>query len=252
MPFFRAHQKSHQQAIHCTRLLVPLMQFALSGRNTLSLLVLLGLFSTTLVAAEQYITDEFEVTMRSGTSTANNIVRMLKSGQAVTILEQDLASQYSLVETADGKKGYVLSRYLVDVRSAKERLESLQQVSNKQQQQITELKSEISRLQSEFNKERSDNTALKSTLRASENELARVKNAAANTLSIVDKNSALEATVEQLNKEKTLLSSENTALKDSTGMDWFIRGAAVSLIAFLLGIIITRIRWRKQDSWGSY
>jgi SH3 domain protein len=69
-----------------------------------------------LAAAEtRYITDEFEVTMRSGTSTSNSIVRMLRSGQAVTVLEEDLASQYSLVETDDNKKGYVLSRFLMEV-----------------------------------------------------------------------------------------------------------------------------------------
>jgi uncharacterized protein YgiM (DUF1202 family) len=47
--------------------------------------------------------------MRSGTSTSNNIIIMLKSGQTVKILEQDLKSQYSLVETEEGKTGYVLN-----------------------------------------------------------------------------------------------------------------------------------------------
>jgi SH3 domain protein len=49
-----------------------------------------------------------------------------------------------------------------------------------------------------------------------------------------------------------MLTDENATLKDSTRMDWFIRGAAVSLVAFLIGILMTRIRWKKQESWGSY
>ena len=71
-------------------------------------------------AKTRYITDDFEVTMRSGTSISNSIVRMLNSGQPVTVLEEDLASKYSLVEIEDGKTGYVLNRYLVDTVSAKQ------------------------------------------------------------------------------------------------------------------------------------
>jgi len=73
----------------------------------------------------KYITDEFEVTMRSGTSTSNSIVRMLGSGESVTVLEEDLASQYSLVETDDNKKGYVLSRFLRDIPPARQSLQDL-------------------------------------------------------------------------------------------------------------------------------
>ena len=65
-------------------------------RNSLLLLVSLCATGPLLAADVKYITDEFEVTMRSGTSTSNSIVQMLSSGQAVTILEEDLASQYSL------------------------------------------------------------------------------------------------------------------------------------------------------------
>jgi SH3 domain protein len=58
--------------------------------------------------------------------------------------------------------------------------------------------------------------------------------------------------VDQLREEKAVLSDTNAELSDSTQIDWFVRGAAVSLIAFIIGILVTRIRWRKKDSWGSY
>ena len=56
--------------------------------KTVFLSVLLGscLGAPALAAETMYVTDVFEVTMRSGTSTANSIVRMLKSGEAVTVL----------------------------------------------------------------------------------------------------------------------------------------------------------------------
>ena len=224
-------------------------QLLVVGFTALLLPVLSG---NAIAEGQKYITDEFEVTMRSGTSTANSIVRVLKSGQAVTVLEEDLASQYSLVETDEGKKGYVLSRFLDDIPSARERLEILQQKSQQQSESVNTLGEEIKQLQSELADEKTDNESLKSTLLASENELTKVRTASENTLSILQDNERLQSRVEELRSDKQNLSDENDSLKDSTKMDWFIRGAAVSLIAFLLGIIVTRIRWRKKDSWGSY
>jgi len=88
------------------------------------LLVLVYLCASNPLYAQgtEYITDVFEVTMRSGTSTSNSIVRMLRSGEAVTVLEEDPVSKYKLVETGDGKQGYVLSRFLMKQPAAKQRL----------------------------------------------------------------------------------------------------------------------------------
>ncbi len=212
-----------------------------------------SLSAFTLQAAEtRYITDEFEVTMRSGTSIENSIVRMLSSGEAITVLEQDLASQYSLVETEDGKKGYVLSRFLIEQPAAREQLQALRQRFEQQRKQLDTQTTQIETLNQELSREQTDNQALKSTLRASEQELSEVRGAAQNTLDILTQNKRLQTVVEQLRDEKAQLTDINAELKDSTRLDWFVRGGAVSLIAFVIGILVTRIRWRKQDSWGSY
>ena len=81
---------------------------------SLVLVIVIVNSNSVLAATQKYITDEFEVTMRSGTSTANDILRLLKSGEGVMVLEEDLDTKYSLVELEDGKKGYILNRYLVD------------------------------------------------------------------------------------------------------------------------------------------
>jgi SH3 domain protein len=216
------------------------------------LICLLLMMTQHAMAANKYVTDEFEVTMRSGTSTSNSIVLLLKSGDKVSVLEEDLASQYSLVETEEGKKGYVLSRFLNELPSAKERLSEAQQENQQQSQSISTLRNEISQLRADYEDEQADNESLKSTLLASESELGRVRSASEDTLNILEDNERLNSIVETLREEKQTLADENERLKDSTGIDWFVRGAAVSLVAFLLGIIITRIRWRKQDTWGSY
>ena len=219
---------------------------------SLLLVIAIATSNSVLAATQKYITDEFEVTMRSGTSTANDILRLLKSGEGVMVLEEDLDTKYSLVELEDGKKGYILNRYLVDSRSAKHRLEQLQVKSTEQQEVNTILQFEIKNLETDLDKEQAASSSSKAALLATENELARVRKAAQNTLSIVDENDELKTIVDNLVKNNATLNKKNATLKDNSNMDWFIRGAGVSLAAFVLGILVTRIRWRKQESWGSY
>ena len=221
-------------------------------RITLPVLLLL-IGAAPLQAAEvKYVTDEFEVTMRSGTSTSNSIVRLLRSGQSVTLVEADLASQYSLVETDGGTQGYVLNRYLMDEPAAKETLQKLRSTHQQQTLQLQQQLAEVKQLKQELQQEQTDSQTLKTTLSASEEELSVVREAAQNTLNILEQNKRLQAVVDDLRQEKTALSDTNAELSDSTQIDWFVRGAAVSLIAFIIGILVTRIRWRKKDSWGSY
>jgi len=177
---------------------------------------------------------------------------MLQSGEAVTVLERDLVSKYSLVETEDNKKGYVLSRFLMAQPAARQSLRELNVSYEQQRNRISEQAGEISTLKQSLAQEQSDNQALKKTLRASEQELAEVRSAAEDTLNVLEQNKRLETVLEQLKEEKAQLTDINAELNDSTRLDWFVRGGAVSLIAFLVGIVVTRIRWRKQDSWGSY
>ena len=222
--------------------------------NRITLLVLFLLIGAApLQAAEvKYVTDEFEVTMRSGTSTSNSIVRLLRSGQSVTLVEADLVSQYSLVEIDGGTQGYVLNRYLMDEPAAKETLQKLRSTHQQQTLQLEQQLAEVSQLKQELQQEQTDSQTLKTTLSASEQELSVVREAAQNTLNILEQNKRLQAVVDDLRQEKTALSDTNAELSDSTQIDWFVRGAAVSLIAFIIGILVTRIRWRKKDSWGSY
>ena len=222
--------------------------------NRITLLVLFLLIGAApLQAAEvKYVTDEFEVTMRSGTSTSNSIVRLLRSGQSVTLVEADLVSQYSLVEIDGGTQGYVLNRYLMDEPAAKETLQKLRSTHQQQTLQLQQQLAEVKQLKQELQQEQTDSQTLKTTLSASEQELSVVREAAQNTLNILEQNKRLQAVVDDLRQEKTALSDTNAELSDSTQIDWFVRGAAVSLIAFIIGILVTRIRWRKKDSWGSY
>lgn len=210
------------------------------------------LYSSSIWAETRYVTDVFEVTLRSGSSTANSIISMLKSGQKVTVLEQDVATKYSLVETESGKQGYVLTRFLDAEPSGRERFQRLTAQYEKQSASLAELKKELNTVRQAKKQDEANISQLQNNLSRTETELAKLKVATRDTIQVIKQNETLMARINDLESNIVMLSQENNDYKDSTAMDWFIRGAAVSLIAFLLGILVTRIRWKKRDSWGNY
>ena len=221
------------------------------ARNALIAVSLFG-FSGLVSAQTVYITDEFEITMRTGMSTDNNIVRMLSSGEAVQLIEANEETRYSLVETESGQQGYVLSRFLIEIPSARERLATLETSFQSLQTQSEEQRRTIEELSSSLDQERADALALKEALTSSDNELESLKVTAASTIAIEEQNQQLLTNVDALERQVQQLSKENADLSDSTEVDWFVKGGGVSLVAFLIGILITRIRWRNSDSWGSF
>lgn len=218
-----------------------------------SLLLMAFLLIPSLGSAEtRYVTDQFEITMRSGASTSNSIVSMLKSGQSLKVIEQDEATRYTLVETSSGRQGYVLSRYLDDQPSGRDRYIQLKNRSEQLEAKISQLNTELTNFKSEKKDHIAEISTLTKTLKETQTELNDLTESTRDTLRVVKQNESLKARINELDKDKQLLSEENAKYKDSTAMDWFIRGAGVSLLAFLIGIIVTKIRWKKRDSWSNY
>ena len=90
-----------------TYLLVSLLLFFLAGNA---------------IAETRYVSDMLEITMRSGKGTSYGITRMLRSGTAVQVLEADKAAGYTRVRTSSGKEGWVLSRFVMKGRAARDLL----------------------------------------------------------------------------------------------------------------------------------
>ncbi len=210
------------------------------------------LLSSSTLAESLYITDQFEVTLRSGSSTSNSIISMLKSGQKVKLIEQDVATQYSLVETADGKKGYVLTRYLDQQASGRDRFDALQKQSEQLKKTIAELKQQLKDFKDTKISDDQNIKQLNQDLTQTQKTLKQLREDTSDTIRVLEQNENLQTRINVLENEKKILTDENAKYKDRNAMDWFIRGAGVSFAAFLIGIIVTRIRWKKQDSWGSY
>ena len=65
-------------------------------------------------AETAWVSDQFEITLRTGPSTSNAIHLMVRSGTELEIIAQDPDKGYTQVRTGGGTEGWVLSRYLMD------------------------------------------------------------------------------------------------------------------------------------------
>ena len=221
-------------------------------KQALSILSLFILLTGTVQAETRYVSDRLEITMRSGTSTSHGIVRMLRSGTPVEVLETDKQSGYSRVKTSSGNEGWVLTRFLMNgpaardrLAEAEKRLAELELENRKMHTSMATLREEMSTVE----KQRQD---LDNEHRNVSQELTEIKRTASSALAIDSENKELKSRMVALERNLQTVQQENENLKDRTARDWFMVGAAVVLLGIIVGLIIPRIRWRKKSSWDTF
>jgi len=208
--------------------------------------------SDLLLAESRWVSDEFEITLRSGPSTSNAIQLMIKSGTELEVLERDAASGYSRVRTPGGTEGWVLTRYLMSEPSAREQLQTLTSQLTTATTQGTSLNSQLAAVRSEYQsaerriKQLEDENAQLTT------ELGEIKRTAANVLSINDQNKELRDQLNATEIRIDTLEHENRDLMSQTKRYWFMSGALVLVIGIVLGLWLPRIRWQRRSRYDRF
>jgi SH3 domain protein len=199
-----------------------------------------------------YVSDQFEVPLRTGMTTEHAILRMLASGTAVERLEDHEEQGYTRVRTASGVEGYMLSRYLMPEAAARDQLATLRtrlaSASDEQgglSRQVDELGQQIASAQ----KTMDELTAQRDQLSA---ELERVKSVSAKALELDERNRQLGAQLTEGEKRIQELTAENETLRRHSTRDWFIAGGGLVLFSLLLGIGLTRVRWRRRSRYSDF
>jgi len=217
------------------------------------LLALVLLLSIGAVQAQnRYVTDQFQITLRSGESSGHKILRMLPSGEKLTLLKSNEQSGYSQVKAEDGKVGYVLTRQLMDVPSARDRLAKAEKRLQELQEEPGRLSSKLARLQDEFQKLQVKHKSLTEQKQKLDKELETIRRTASNAIRISNERNDLRKMVAQQTQQVENLKQENRELSNESNQQWFLIGGGVIIVGIILGLILPHLRFqRRKSSWGS-
>ncbi len=213
---------------------------------------MLLLWAGAAAAQSAWVSDQFEITLRSGPSTSNAIQLMLDSGTRLEVLERDAESGYTRVRTGGGTEGWVLTRYLMSEPSAREQLQTLSSQLTSAQSQGSSLNSQLGAIRGEYDTARQTIDSLERDKSRLETELAEIRRTAANVLAINDRNKQLHEELAAAETRVGVLEQENRALTSQTTRYWFMTGALVLVVGIILGIWLPRIRWQRRSRYDRF
>lgn len=221
----------------------------------IALIVFLCALPLTAQAKQGYASDQVEVLMRTGPSHKHTIVKVLKSGATLEILKQDRSSGYTRVKAAGGATGWVLSRHLMAEPAARVLLKELsdqfaEEAGEQEQPENPQAQAEVIRHQYEVLSQQV--IALEKNNVALEMELSELKQLSADAMQLNSQNQEMRQQVDVLTTKLDELGQENQELSKQVERKWFFAGAIVLAAGFFLGIIIPRIRWRRQSRYNDF
>ncbi len=198
----------------------------------------------------RWITDSFEVTMRNGKGNRQTIVRMLRSGTKIEILESDPEAGYSRVRTGSGAEGWVLDRYLLKRPPARVAMPDVEARLTASENKRKALAAELATISRDRDQSKRQFSNAETTSQGLQQELDNVRRLSANAIQLDSQNKSLRQSLVETQATIEKLQADNKRLASRANREWFIIGALVIIVGMLMGLILPRIRWRKKSSWG--
>lgn len=210
----------------------------------LILIITLTLCITSAWAEIMYVTDSFEITVRTGTSTEYKILAMLRSNEEVEVLE-DLGD-WTKVRLKSGKEGYVLSRYLTPNIPKSFIITGLQKKVKTLQEELRDLREAKDTLEV-------SNSELEATLRSKLEQLAKLekdyedlKSGSAHYIEMKQIKDQLEIDNKELKSQLAAVLEKNRELERKKDSLWFVSGAGVLVAGWVFGLIMGRAQMRRK------
>ncbi|MBW2283941.1 MAG: TIGR04211 family SH3 domain-containing protein [Deltaproteobacteria bacterium] len=196
-----------------------------------------------------YVTDVLEITLCTGPSIENKIIKMVSSGQSLELLESGEGwSRVRIQGTSqDGVEGWVLDRYLM------QRLPWGSQVKSLKEENAL-VKEKLPRLEKQLKTTLQKEQELEGALKASTDNLKRLeegyetlKNESSEYLELKESSEKMTAALETSETKSRQLEKENERLRSSERNRWFISGALVLICGLVIGLILGKQQKKRKS-----
>jgi SH3 domain protein len=211
---------------------------------------LLVFVSLPALAQRMYTSDELIVLLRTGPSIENAIVRNMRPGTALDILDEDAGNSYSRVRLVGSDvEGFVLSQYLTPERAARDQLVDAERNLATTRARVQALEGEVAELETEVKTTQDMLEAERASGSAVSTELAAIREASANAVALRDQNESLRRRVNELTAETEAAALQNSQLASRSRQNWFVVGAAVLFGGIVIGLVAPTLRRTRRSSW---
>jgi len=226
----------------------------------LSLAFLLLITPFSVSAEVQYVSDNLIIMMRSGAGGDFKILKTLKTGTPLEILED--GGDYYRVQTRDNTEGWVLKRYLssdtpkrIVISTLKKKIERLKadlarlkRESAALAQGIQSDKSlyanEVKKLEKDLREKNGLIKSIKRQLQQMTYKYKKLAKHSANVVKVVKERDKLSKDNVRLSAENKALSQRNKSLFIKNAILWFLAGGFVFFFGWVVGQVSRRKRRR--------
>jgi SH3 domain protein len=197
--------------------------------------------------ATRYISEELEVGVRSGKTLQHRITRNARSGERVTVVQQD-DDGYSLVRFANGTEAWILTRYLQSEPHSRERLAAVQAELDEIRSGSDDQAGRIAQLLDARRTLESERETLQRQVSDLESELEELRDVAARPQEIRAQNVQLQTSLLDAQNAAEDYRRQVEVMRADNHRKWFMTGALVTVGSLILGILLTRLPRRRRSS----
>ena len=214
----------------------------------LTLLLTLWIPGTGNTADTLYVSDTtLEANLRSGTSQDNRIIGMLRPGTKVTLTsEQD---GWAKVTLEDGRTGWILRRYLSERPPWRETAERLQKENEQLRTKLNTVRTDYQRMMQKSTELQKQMDSQQSELLSAQSDYEELKKSSTNYLNLKMAYENLQNEARQTKAKLDELEKGYGKLKTSRALRWFLSGAGVLILGWIIGSSMARVKRRRSSDY---
>jgi len=190
--------------------------------------------------SKHYINDSMTITMRTGPATDRKIIALLGVGQEVEILKSE--NDWSMVRLPNSKEGWVLSRFITDQTPNAIQLNALKKEFNDLQSKTASLIEENKSLKGENKKFSTDLKTSETKVKNLDKAYETLKKDSKQFLELQAKYKESTSKLTEQTQKAQKFEDELTKLLWNQNIKWFLSGAGVLVLGFIIGFSTKRQR----------
>lgn len=212
-------------------------------------LIGLLLLTTASHARTMYVSDTFEVVVRSEKEiSGRNIVKILPTGTPLEVIDTD--DSWATVKLQDDRTAYVLKRYLIARLPYKLTAERLQNEAEEQKARLDTVTKQLATLRQEHQRLQKASSQQESELTETTKKYEQLRQDSAKFLQLKSEYTKLQQAHYDTQQELAKVKKRTHDLEKGGAYRWFLSGAGVMLAGWIIGMMTERLRGRARRQSG--